>query len=522
MPREKPISKLLPTDDLAPGGFVPYVDPPTRANPNPKTRGVSVDHIRGYDNKALNQRDWFINALTGDDRDRGDSPSTALKTYGQLARRWGHWGRLYTDYDSNLGCRPVFVNVMSDLPEQDVISSRMILGFDTSLFYLGGVAEVVRAGSITAVVAEDRAANQTLNITDSAVPAGFWADKAGHRVRITSGVRAGALFYIATALGPQTFRASAAARPDDLTEWGYPPMVGVFGDLDYFVPQVGDTYVVERMRRFNLANMKIHAEGYTENEGSFSQGVNFAELDSTSVDWASTSQSSLDLNCGFDFVACRIALAHIRTTAVGNSFSNCALISDNHIDAPSARVHGGLVMGPFTNRTFFLACHNTTENWTVTGTLLSNVLFQNARPTGNFEIHSAGIFDCKASASHSPGGHALVITRNTRVIDAGAYGSPTNPALWGSGNAGAGVYVDAGASLTFPSNAAMSLTGGGGPIQLAGATQARAWDETANGNAGGYSSLRALTWSNMSATIAAGGFGGNAHNVGKRASVITR
>jgi hypothetical protein len=47
----------------------------------------------------------------------------------------------------------------------------------------------------------------------------------------------------------------------------------------------------------------------------------------------------------------------------------------------------------------------------------------------------------------------------------------------------------------------------GGDIILAGETSAHAWDDAA----GAYTARRSTTWANLAATVASGGFGGNAH-----------
>ena len=90
------------------------------------------------------------------------------------------------------------------------------------------------------------------------------------------------------------------------------------------------------------------------------------------------------------------------------------------------------------------------------------------------------------------------------------------PRLWGSGNAGVGVEIGPGAQLAYRTGTFPTITGSGGDFTLAGATSGRAWDDAA----GAYTTAQSNTWANLAATVASGGFGGNAHNPMRDAHVV--
>ncbi len=125
---------------------------------------------------------------------------------------------------------------------------------------------------------------------------------------------------------------------------------------------------------------------------------------------------------------------------------------------------------------------------------------------------------------HDCTGHGLTITSPLAIA---TNNNAANPLLWGTGNGGLGVAVDAAAgALTVSSGVVPTLTGTAGDFGFFGpggvgvVTQARAFDETAGGGAGAYTTLRATTWANFAAAIGGGGFGFQAHSVSAGASVV--
>jgi hypothetical protein len=96
--------------------------------------------------------------------------------------------------------------------------------------------------------------------------------------------------------------------------------------------------------------------------------------------------------------------------------------------------------------------------------------------------------------------------------------------VWGTGNTGAGVLMEANGKLTIGSTTVVpTVTGaqgdlgfatppGGGIVNLA-----RAWDE----GGGAYTTARATTWANFAAALGAGGLDYNAHYLSINAHVVT-
>jgi len=97
--------------------------------------------------------------------------------------------------------------------------------------------------------------------------------------------------------------------------------------------------------------------------------------------------------------------------------------------------------------------------------------------------------------------------------------------FWGSGNTGAGFdnFGTQARIVTGFGGAATKLTiAGANDFRLDGKTVARAWDDTAGAyTEAGAAATRTTTWAHLAATIAAGGFAGNAIDVTTGASIIT-
>lgn len=83
-------------------------------------------------------RTWYIDAVNGRDRNRGDAPGSALQTHAEFQRRIGIGSRI-DDY--------VTVFVLSDLAE--AIAPRVHIGPSGSLNYIAAVTETLKTGVIT-------------------------------------------------------------------------------------------------------------------------------------------------------------------------------------------------------------------------------------------------------------------------------------------------------------------------------------------------------------------------------------
>jgi hypothetical protein len=132
----------------------------------------------------------------------------------------------------------------------------------------------------------------------------------------------------------------------------------------------------------------------------------------------------------------------------------------------------------------------------------------------------AGFFDCTSPIA------ALIA--NVHVSAAGQGPRGLQSLIWGSGNAGVGIAVGPGASVTVPAGSeAPIIEGTAGAFGFIGqnggalVTVARAWNDATGAytEAGGVAT-RTTTWAHLAASIAAGGFNFNAHNPATGASVV--
>jgi hypothetical protein len=122
----------------------------------------------------------------------------------------------------------------------------------------------------------------------------------------------------------------------------------------------------------------------------------------------------------------------------------------------------------------------------------------------------------------STGGAGLTIFGDFQIAEAA---SPANPLIWGTGNTGYGVLLNAGSAFTVPAATPPIITGTTQDFAFIGpdvgaVAQARAFDETASAGAGAYTALRTTTWANFSAAIGSSGFGFQAHSVSAGSSLV--
>ena len=448
---------------------------------------------------------WYINATSGNDENDGQTSGTALKSWAELARRWGS---NQLNIPVNVGTKKVCtVNLLTSLPTTDLIVGSPIIPTNTFLEIKGGVLSVLQTGTFTAITSRTPGTNAPNQYTDLALPAAnTWSSFIAGRVRMTSGTASGAMFYVMKDLGSKQARLSECVLPgrfDPAQSTGWPNIVGMVTST-VKTPTVGDAYAVEQLISANIgefqptfldgngSNSRVHfSELNIANNGStFDLGRSpwFAQL---FVFWACTFTGYLDLpGAGVAYQCC--AFTKGAEVTQGNHTFNACLIGTGSSPIGLA-AWGGIT---FVN---------------------ANTMFQGCgiRGTGVY-ICQAGIFD-SASSSLLPGGHAVAVGAPLN----GTLGSPGwmvmedhngfTAALWGSGNAGAGTQVEAGSQFNYRSGklSGITVTGstpGTNDVTLAGNTQARAWDDTNSV----FTAKRTLSYANLAATIATTGFGGNA------------
>jgi hypothetical protein len=463
---------------------------------------------------AITQADFFIDAKTGNDTNNGGSPATALRSHEELAKRIKASGNLLTSpVHSTLGYKITTVNILTDLPEGDPINlDGVVLGQDVFLLYKGGAASTVRSGTFTNVVAKDPATNQPFEVEDSAM-SGTWTADLGRRVRITSGTRENAIMWVAKDLG------SNRARVSDPSILGPSANYPFETELSPQAPQAGDAYAVETLPQVTPGLIHLKSQGLTSAFRSI-PSIIFRELD-----FADKSGFNL-MYPSFDGVTPYFSLCRVMALCEGfdwetalflNCFVNRGLLASG---LSQTYLQGGLigVSEVRANKDSFLAgvqCHG--GGWIM---LQDDVMLQDVGVRGqNLIIQAASIFDSVAKVTN-PGGHG-VFAGGSVVGYVGGTVSFTRFSsgmfrLWGSGNTGAGVAVGPGAQFAYEAGTFPTISGTAGDFTLGGATSSRAWDNSA----GAYTTDRSNTWANLAATIAAGGLGGNAHNLAGDAHIV--
>lgn len=118
------------------------------------------------DSAWLDQPEWHINAVTGNDENSGATTLTAIKTWAELRRRLGQGPITHTTL--------VFID--ADLPADDP----MIIDFELDVSFpdfLGiiGQQTLLHAGTFTAVASYNPAGNTAGSVTDAALPVSWTA-----------------------------------------------------------------------------------------------------------------------------------------------------------------------------------------------------------------------------------------------------------------------------------------------------------------------------------------------------------
>jgi len=175
----------------------------------------------------LRQPTWFIDPIAGNDRNTGLDSGHAIKTFAELARRWGRIGTCKFDQATT-------VTVTSSPPVGDIFDSIIAFGESGSLKIVG-TPTIVASSSFTNVGNINRATPLMQTVTDTAVLGGSWTPYVGtHMIRnTTAGPRLGATAWVAFDLGSQTCRTTRFTKP--LLTTSVPTFTAM-------APQIGDTY----------------------------------------------------------------------------------------------------------------------------------------------------------------------------------------------------------------------------------------------------------------------------------------
>lgn len=437
------------------------------------------------------QGTWYISTATGNDENDGATPATAIRTAAELNRRLG---ADYNEWTGGIAQGP-FTNalrvfILDNLdPINDPIRIHAYMPEDSSLSFIG-TPTVVASGSITAVNAINRLANQAWEIQ------GTTALAPGQRVRITGPVgnpRIGEIFWVASNLGSGFTRISGPNRPN--------PNPGV-PNATPLPPTVGDEYVIETLPTVNITEVDVRASAYS---GTPFPAVAFVDLQIVGVNGRVTNSLgnvvTIYKGCDVNGAIIIVTGGTYRHFSINSGYRNGADFSAGA--RPECVVLGGL---------FLENLHFSMEGAGIIFDL--DALFQGSQIAVNGShvcFGLAGIFD-------APGDGLLIGVTN---IGGGpgafswvfaAFAATAH--LYGQGNAGVGVRVTTGCMLGYdkgsaPGSTAITVTGAAGDFLLGGANTGRSWNE----GLGQYDPAVPTTWANVAAN-------GSLHNVQKEAHVL--
>jgi hypothetical protein len=444
----------------------------------------------------LEHDDWYIDSIAGNDENNGATALTALRTGAELSRRYGH-GNLVRSTSVDLSIR---YHIKNDLLAPDYFELDVTADVDTYFRILGENTATLRTGTLAnsgGVIVENPNTNQPWVIKDTGVVT--WETDA--RIRFTNGPANNGTCWPAKDLGSGSLRVSPPCT------WDEPDF---FNTANAVTPANGNTYAVERLTKINLGEIRVRR---TTSAFGFALIVNVANLDIQNPGPGFAISDHADgHNLSISYYGCRVRQPlYLRSEYYINSFLSDGVLGTTFFN--NIGFSGCLFKYINAQNPFFLV-----SNWR--GSFGNVTTYLQGVPllfVGSNAINagSVAVFDVPISFAN-PGGHGINVGFAKDVFLEQAASLGVVGSIWGSGNAGAGIRMSAGSSLSIHRNSITTITGTGGDFILADAATARAWDEAVGAPTG----VITCTWANLALAIASGGFGGSAHNFQQRASVV--
>lgn len=439
------------------------------------------------DTVSLTQSTWHINAVTGSDTNDGKTAATALKTLGSLISRWGGPENVLQPP----GPFPqVSVIIDSDLPSTDPLNAANLptLGEDVALTFRGGFATTIFAGTLTAVTALNRPANQAITLTDVGAP---WGANFGKRIRnTTAGVRLNSIAGVGQDLGAGVTEASRPWKTLIVANIPVFLAAGAFAALD--------TFVIEDVPRMTIATVKMN--GLIGISGALPPTINFLDLDLEADINSTPAGFNIGAGCGLQFFACR--LPSCDTQGGAPTVFNC-IFKDfvfRTEGVAGAAVFGGLVANPFG----LFSLGGVGGSMIVTFDLLS----QGAQ----IQLFGVMLFD-DVQINDAPG-HALATNPGVGFAFIESVPFFGTGKLYGQGNGGAGMHLGSNASfVTVAAN--MTITGAAGDFECGAVGPLVTPDPATNTNTAAVAQL----WANIPIARPAG-FGGTVVNPSNYARIL--
>lgn len=418
-----------------------------------------------FDPDALTQEIWHVNSVTGSDANDGLTAGTALQTAMEIARRIGN----YQNYIPASGIVDIYIDSMTLLPD-DVIQFLTIPDPTMLQVYVHSTVLDGRTGTLTGVTDVNRTAGAVAGYTITEAgepwtnepPFAPWWDAT--RIQITSGAHIGLTAWIVKRIDADTVQTG----PWFYTG-GFPPT----GEI----PDVGDDYVIQTTSRIRIGNVFV-GDTYVD-----SAPQPYVIFDGFEI------QDGLEVRTPLSqFIDCRINGDLNVMGTWDTSLYNCShqgIYQDGYLS-----IFGGGATWPviLSNGLTFIGF-----DWTMVpppGSTESLLITENATVV----LGNVGVFDVWFYVDV----HGLAWFYEQ-------YANAGN-VLYGNGFVSAGLYVDG--TFVYTPGAPPALDGGHptADFLVNGDAELAATDTLANPQV--FTDQRDLTFANVEATVAAGGFGG--------------
>jgi len=432
--------------------------------------------------KTTAQTDFYVNAVTGNNRNNGSTPAKAIKTLSELNAR----------LQGSVATSPVNVTLETDFPSSDPL----FIGDFNGTLNVTGTRKSIRHSTITGFTPVNRASNNETRITDAAV-ADWTPDLAlvtGRRVRNTTvGPNLDQIVYVAANVGAGVASTDVPYTADSLTE-------GVFSP--------GDTYVVEELTRLTVQTIS--------SSGQISS-FPFATLNFTDVHVEGILFETNLGSCFVVYTACHFDALPVVSGDLDINIQKCSGSQGIISLGGNARVYSGLWGANTTDRGCIISAGPsglTTVDFDATAWGGSIKL-----ECGSMAVGLAAAFNCPLVNGSGAGvqigaGNVTVENLPSGSFALYPFNNPTC-ALYGKGNAEEGIAIGSGSLMTWR-DTLPTITGSTGDFKLSAGGRELAFNQATSA----YTPHIAATWANMAVAVAGGGFGGNAHDMSGESHLV--
>ena len=392
----------------------------------------------------VNQANWFIDPVNGNDSNDGSTAVLALKTD---ARRQVLWGGSATAVLK----QPVTVTYLSSPPATDVVNFNVAYTTGGSLTVTGTKTVTNPAIALTAVTALNRGTQTPWDVTG----VGLGAPDVGRLMRITGGARINNYCGVAK----------------DLT--GGKVRISPFGNIDVagsiatgvpfaqVTPQIGDVVEVFTVPTLTMGSFVFRA--LTPTVPTFGPNANGVFFDTIGLDGTSSGAWSMIGTVqvlGAQLYLRQATWQRIKFGGLGGIWGAGGIMTN------TCQVQGGFSNngGPFCNFFSFLMSNGFfTVQAGAAAIVGGDCLFQNAslQSAGNLFGEFVSIFD------------RSIANTACQIFNGGIYRSASFGAgdlLWGDGNTGVAVRIKSGGQMDYTTKPTINTPSGPGRMSIIGGT----------------------------------------------------